>query len=925
MPSFSESVFGHDVFGKWPWSRQVLFDYLPGLYREEDANQGHVLELWTEGLRPSFDLLAEKIADWWTLRDPLSVRTQYNASSLISLGLIKTPEAPVEQRGVDGKIDANRNFSAPTARFNSADLGKRLVLSGSSISINNRTFKIAAVVGTSVVTCDPPLFVDAGPLTWQVQDAPQLPDGVIAIEVRGGDVSKVTPGWTLYDGSAQLPIYARQQFFPISGQAKSLTLREGSQGVALADGRFQAETPFIQQDVGKPLTLSGGTQGFNAGKYNIFFVDASSPSIVQLHAPITLAGADLNGGVAYTLQLGTANVQVRHVVEGINTPLSVVAGSNSVTVYLQTNGSGVPISTAAQVSAVVNASITASALLAATFTGTGASLAGVYDYQTVPGVRLLQDSGPLVWALLPFPQLELVATSPPLGIIEQEGTDMVGGALPNEFLSSSAKFTTDDIGKMLVVRGSLIGNDGRYTITGVANLNQIAVTPVPAAPLDINLTWEVRVASKYGDLTQVQVFAPSLIQYLAQDFGIEIDFHESEARQRSWVENVSQWIDLKGLARAYQIIGNISGFNVTVSALYRIGTAVAAALPLTDVYYVGETDTGRHGLDGRLLTVGTLVRFTAASAAFRAADVGVCLKLQNCATFGNDKTYTIASFIDAHTVEFLATDTAVTPDNGVAGTLIAPTIQWSLVRLYTTLAPTRPLFDDVNVELMQYIVGTNHFLVDTYCWDAALINSFNVDITATTPTSSAGVPITFDITVSGVTLPGPIYTNCGVIGAIGRWKLIDGSGTPFYVESLPVQVAAGPPPVHTFQVFSSVVPTLGTAVLSYECAPQESCDYCKASKVLAIIEEGSILGEHGIAVEKVLERVLSRENTEVRPVHVELVPIFRRVLTASLSLSASIEADQEIYAVIIAPLTYYFDIIPGDVIITDLPMLGAGP
>jgi hypothetical protein len=42
------------------------------------------------------------------------------------------------------------------------------------------------------------------------------------------------------------------------------------------------------------------------------------------------------------------------------------------------------------------------------------------------------------------------------------------------------------------------------------------------------------------------------------------------------------------------------------------------------------------------------------------------------------------------------------------------------------------------------------------------------------------------------------------------------------------------------------------------------------------------------------------------------------VLSASLTLSATIDADHEIYSVIIAPLTYYFDIIPGDAVITDI-------
>lgn len=889
MPGFGDGPFGHEPFGKWPWSRQVLFDFLPSLYRDQDANNGGVLETWTESLRYSFDIFSEKIADWRTLRDPLTVRTQYNETATIRLGPIEIPDTPILQRGVDGAISALRIFSSPTARFRQEDAGRQLILSNSGVPVNNRIFKISAIVGTTSVRCDPPLVVDPGPISWAVQDNPVLPAGVLAIETRGGDVSKINPGWTLFDGFSQFQVYARQQFFPVTGQTKTLTEREGVAGIVLSDGRFQAEVSFLQKDVGKPFTVSGSSQSFNNGKYEIYFVDPATPSILQFHIPLTIPGADANGGVVYTLQLGQANVQVQHTYSGTSQPLFVQVSGNTITVNLQTNLSGTPVSTATQVAAALNASVMASALIAATFTGTGASLVGVTTYQTVLGARLLLDPGPLVWALLPFPQLQIYAAAPPAGIVEQEGVDAQVTATFT-IKASTGKFSSSDIGKSLILRGSLLGNTGTYSISSFVNVNEVGVTPTPPAA-ESSLTWEARTRSAIGDLTQATVSATSLIQYLAQDFGIEVDQQESEARQRSWVENVTQWIDLKGLEKAYKVIGAISGFNVTISALYRIGNALAnTAIPSTDVYIVGESDTGRHGIDGYLTLVGGQVRFSSPSAIFKISDVGLSVQAKNCSNLSNDKVYTIGAFISPTTVEFIPTDTAVTPDYGIAGTLLpfAPLIQWEVCRIYTDLPPSRPLFDDVNVELMQYIVGTNNFLVDTYCWDPVLITSFPVSIFSATPAVSSGVPINVQLLVDGVTLAGPIYTSCGVIGAVGRWRLTDLSGNVFYVETVPTQVLAGPPPRHTFQIFSSVVPTLGAATLEYFCEPQESCDYCKSSNVLAIIEEGTILEESGVHIEKVLERVVTRLENEVKPAHVRLILIFRRTLSASLSLTATV-------------------------------------
>ena len=86
MSGFGSGPFGREPFGEWKWSKRVLFEYIPEVYRESDAAQDGLLETFSESLRPSFDELRHQIRDMDTLRDPLTVRTQYSETKTIRLG-----------------------------------------------------------------------------------------------------------------------------------------------------------------------------------------------------------------------------------------------------------------------------------------------------------------------------------------------------------------------------------------------------------------------------------------------------------------------------------------------------------------------------------------------------------------------------------------------------------------------------------------------------------------------------------------------------------------------------------------------------------------------------------------------------------------------------------------------------------------------
>lgn len=77
---------------------------------------------------------------------------------------------------------------------------------------------------------------------------------------------------------------------------------------------------------------------------------------------------------------------------------------------------------------------------------------------------------------------------------------------------------------------------------------------------------------------------PSQISELGADFGIEVDQNEPEKFQRSSVRDVTQWLDLKGTAKAYDIIGKIAGYRVEALGLWRVSTPPPDFIPVGNLF-----------------------------------------------------------------------------------------------------------------------------------------------------------------------------------------------------------------------------------------------------------------------------------------------------------------------------------------------------
>lgn len=789
MPGFGHGPFGHMAFGEWWWSRYVLYDLIPAVYRDRDTEG--FLDKFAESLRPSFDGLRRKIRDFGDIRDPLLVRAAASEQQVFRLGKRVIARGPIEQTGVDGKVLVYGEFTSNTARFTAADRGKELTIRRSSKPENNRSVTIVSVISATEVAVSPRLSLEPGPVRWNLRQVYADPPNQTTVEIRSGGVElgKVAGGWLLNDGFASYDIRDRKIFPVPADERELLTEREGSNGVIDSDGRLSTSTyQFSSLDIGKTVFIAGSSLTTNNGRFEILGVDALSPTDVRaVFSRLDLVGQDAEGrpvaagSVRYANRLGQL-ARVRHVQTGLSTPLSVSVSGSDITVTLATNGLGAVTTTATALVAAVAAEPAADALVTAVATGSGAGTPAVLaEFVDVPGVPLAQDAA-LSWALLPFGRLVLRGPLPK-GMVEVDGNDgfiqSTSATTATLRATTTAPFRAGDEGKLLHVRGSAVGNNGLYPVREVPVWGAGSVVVLEGAfasePSGTTVFWELRTASANDSPLEVVASAPSMLMELAKDFGIEVDTQESEARQRSWVKYLNEWVDKKGLDRAYEILAIISGYSARVSALWGVSFEAQQQLPLGNTFEV----TDFFGSDGSLSdAVGSEVTFTAPSAAFAPAHQGRYLRLQSAAVGVNNQLYEIIDWLSATSVRLRAPGVIpyalpVSPDanNG--------SLRWAVVRLYTDLSPLRPNFDDFDSDLMATLLPG--FTVDLFCWEYPI----------TLGVGGGGGSLSI-VGVSQQADTSFLYVNgdIRVVTGLGLWLLTDAASGSAYLETTPEPVTS---------------------------------------------------------------------------------------------------------------------------------------
>lgn len=787
MPGFGHGPFGHMAFGEWWWSRYVLYDLIPSVYRDRDAEG--FLEKFSESLRPSFDQLRRKIRDFGELRDPLLVRAAATETQVFRLGKKVVLHGPIEQTGVDGKVVIYGEFSAATARFTPADKGKELTIRRSSKPENNRVVSIVSVVSPTVVSVSPRLSLDAGPVRWNVRQVYTDPPNQTTVEIRSGgtELGKVAGGWLLNDGYASFDIRDRK-IFPVPADERTLlTEREGDEnGTIDSQGRLSTTTyQFSNLDIGKTVFIAGSQVTSNNGRFEIHGVDALSPTDVRavfsrLDVPgMTTSGlADYAGSVRYANK-AEKQARVQHVKAGLSTPFSIVVVGSDITVNLATDGLGNVTTTAAALVAAITSDIYASALVTVVATGTGTGLvAPTLSFTDVPGSVLTPDQT-LTWALIPFGRLVLKGPVP-RGIVEADGNDgYIQATSATEATlkaTSTSPFRAGDAGKLVIVKGSSVGNDGTYEINEVPVWGAGSVVKIKGVfatePVNTTVYWEMRTKSANSDTREVVANAPSMLSVFAKDFGIEIDTQESEARQRSWVKYINEWVDKKGLAKAYQILAAISGYSASVSQLYNITYEISLQLPSPEVFEI----TDKFGEDGVFSDAfGPEVTLSSAVAPFSGTDIGKYVRIQLAASGANNQLFQIIGYFDPNSIRLKALGSV--PTNPVAPDANNGALRWAVVRLYTSVPPLRPNFDDFDSDQMGTLLPG--FTVDLYCWEYPIKLGVGGGGGALNIVGTAQQVDTSFVYVDG---------DIDVIENLGLWALTDSLNRTAFLETLPMAI-----------------------------------------------------------------------------------------------------------------------------------------
>ena len=76
-----------------------------------------------------------------------------------------------------------------------------------------------------------------------------------------------------------------------------------------------------------------------------------------------------------------------------------------------------------------------------------------------------------------------------------------------------------------------------------------------------------------------------MLALLGSDYGVDVDTHEAEAFQRSGVRNVTQWLDLKGTEKSYDILGKLAGYRITPYGMWSVPSP--DGLPAGSVFEIG--------------------------------------------------------------------------------------------------------------------------------------------------------------------------------------------------------------------------------------------------------------------------------------------------------------------------------------------------
>ena len=229
----------------------------------------------------------------------------------------------------------------------------------------------------------------------------QLPStGVLELTTYAGGLTPQPTGLTLTftAGTIATDMYGSLRVAGATVPGDVVYTKKTANAVTVTHVVAGTNTAFSVGVVGNAITVNSATNGGGTATTTandvVAGIEASAAasalvSVVAVGAGTGLMAAAASAGfansqVAYTPK--REGVQVRHASAGIsNASITVAVVGNLVTVYPVTDSNGIQTSTAAQIETAVNASATASLLLIADASGSGAGIVSMTaDYLALP-------------------------------------------------------------------------------------------------------------------------------------------------------------------------------------------------------------------------------------------------------------------------------------------------------------------------------------------------------------------------------------------------------------------------------------------------------------------------------------------------------------------------------------------------------------
>lgn len=883
-----------------------------------------------DSFRGLYEELRAKIQDFGYVRDARKIRSQYDEVYRVRLRERVSVQGPVEQGGNDGRVLTVGTFESPTALFQRTDVGKILTLFGSiAYANNNRAFKIVGVVNSTTVVTDPPTEgpdpVTGLDLKWALRDDEGSGDGTEIYRVEQGDISPFVPEFLLTDGNSDHVITARRHFR--TGTTLSEVERTGTDGAVDANGRFFVpRSVFSRQDLDKPLYIKG--LGDEDGKYLINrVVDDKTISLRTLGGDLVSLGAHFTADLEWVLltfpeiELETPRRLDGVVLQGgVDAEITAPSTIFSASAGFAADDVGRLIRVANSAHDQDDFYVIASVPNASTVTVEGAPFT-VNETEIVWNVREPTENDRPEEVEVRAPSLlKIMAQDFGLTLDLQESERRQRSWVHGMTRWVDKKGSRESYVSIGIVSGFDVEPSQLFKLSDVPDTGVFPADQLYEIGVGRDGTYGLDGSTFASD----RFYSPTAV-FKGADEGRFVRLKDSAANDGLF--KITEVVDANNV-RLNAVLSTDALNGGLTWGVVEIFTDLPPRIPRFDdikgdlLTHIVDNESGGalvFGIDRFCWgsdwssDVPVVVTAVPSSIDYTRYSVSVQSATSGVAATGSITTVAVASLSDGE--GFILRDGHINPvrfafDVSGAYTPPAGTVEVDVSALVSA--------DDVRDAIISAVNGSSLNLTASDGGAATVTLTHDFEGIEGNVLLSENV---FDVGFVITNLSGGLgsFTAPSVVAAVGYWKLIDSSGSEFMLETVPVDSGSGTPPIYTFEVQAVTpnLPAVGAATLRYECPTIIGKGYCPASVVRLEVRYGSITEDTGVALERAVERLLTRVRTEVKPAHVRLVPVIGTEITASLNITATVDSGVVGGAEIVAPLTAYFDIIPGDVIPAD--------